>query len=117
MFVGGATLVANKILTLVATQAAWELETKEIQDEGREQNVNRILTSKGEAAKAEIRQEFAKIKLSAQYHVVPFFTRLPNPATDSGKTENLDIDSLKTHHAGEQHDLRLGPLLESFGAK
>lgn len=39
--------------------------------------------------------------MKRQIHVTHNFARFPNLATDSGKTENLDIDSFKIHHAGE----------------
>ena len=41
-------------------------------------------------------------------HVALSFARLPKQAIHSGKTKNLDIDSLKTRYAGEHrnHDSR-----------
>ena len=59
---------------------------------------------KGGQVQAKLQRPAPRALAAPIFHVAASFARLPNPAIHSGKTENLDIDSLKTRYAGEHRN-------------
>ena len=70
-----------------------------------------------EKAKDESKESVQTPSPKRRRHVGDNFARLLDSVTNSGKTESLDIDSLKIHHAGEPSVLTLGPMLDPLVAK